>query len=149
MTGVDMMHVPFKTGAQAVTDTVAGHIQLTFAVVPAVLDTVKRGKLRGLGVTSLKRTPLAPELPTVADTLPGYEVIGWYGLVAPARTSGEIVKRLNAEVMKALQGAELRERLVGMGAEVIGSTPQQFAAYLPAQIEFSRQLIRESGARPE
>jgi tripartite-type tricarboxylate transporter receptor subunit TctC len=149
LTQTDMLHVPYKGGSQAVVDTVAGQIHMTFAVVPAVLSTVKQGKLRGLGVTSLKRTPLAPDLPTVAETIPGYEVIGWYGLVAPARTSPEIISRINAEVVKALQTPEFRERLVGMGAEVIGSTPQQFAAYLPQQIEFTRQLIKESGARAD
>jgi|RhiMethySRZTD1v2_1073278.scaffolds.fasta_scaffold305997_2 tripartite-type tricarboxylate transporter receptor subunit TctC len=149
LTGIDMLHVPFKGGSQAVVDTVAGHIHVTFAVVPAVLSTVRQGKLRGLGVTSLKRTPLVPDLPTVAETVPGYDVIGWYGLVAPARTSPDIISRLNAEVLKALQTAEFRERLAGMGADTIGSTPQEFAAYLPAQIEFNRQLIRESGAKPD
>jgi tripartite-type tricarboxylate transporter receptor subunit TctC len=149
LTGTDMLHVPFKGGSQAVVDTIAGHIHVTFAVVPAVLSTVKQGKLRGLGVTSLKRTPLAPDLPTVAETVPGYEVIGWYGLVAPARTPPEIIARLNGEVLKALETPEFRERLAGMGADTIGSTPQAFAAYLPAQIEFNRQLIKESGARPD
>lgn len=149
LTGTDMLHVPYKGGSQAVVDTVAGQIHLTFAVVPAVLPVVKQGKLRGLGVTSLKRTPLAPDLPTVSETVAGYEVIGWYGLVAPARTPSEIIARLNGEIVKALQTPEFRERLVGMGADVIGSTPQQFAAYLPEQIEFNRQLIKESGARPD
>jgi tripartite-type tricarboxylate transporter receptor subunit TctC len=149
LTGTDMLHVPYKGGSQAVVDTVAGQIHMTFAVVPAVLTIVKQGKLRGLGVTSLKRTPLAPDLPTVSESVPGYEVIGWYGLVAPARTPAEIISRLNAEVVKALQTPEFRDRLVGMGAEVIGSTPQQFATYLPQQIEFNRQLIKESGARPD
>jgi tripartite-type tricarboxylate transporter receptor subunit TctC len=149
LTGTDMLHVPYKGGSQAVVDTVAGQIHMTFAVVPAVLTIVKQGKLRGLGVTSLKRTPLAPDLPTVSETVPGYEVIGWYGLVAPARTPAEIISRLNAEVVKALQTPEFRERLGSMGADVIGSTPQQFAAYLPEQIEFNRQLIKESGARPD
>ena len=101
-------------------------------------------------VTSLKPTPLAPELPTLAESVPGYEVIGWYGLVAPARTPGEIVAKLNVEVLKALQTTEIRERLVSMGADVASvSSPQEFASYLAAQIEQARQLIRESGARPE
>jgi tripartite-type tricarboxylate transporter receptor subunit TctC len=124
--------------------------QLTFAEVQAVLPTIKQGRLRGLGVTSLKPTPLAPELPTIAESVPGYEVIGWYGLVAPARTPGEIVAKLNVEVLKALQTTEMRDRLVSMGADVASaSSPQEFASYLAAQIEQARQLIRESGARPE
>ncbi len=150
MVGINILDVPFKMITQSITDTAAGHIQITFAVVPTVLPTVRQGRLRGLGVTSLKRTPLAPELPTLAETIPGYEVIGWYGLVAPARTPAEIVSRLNAEIVKALQTADIQERLAGLGADVaIPSSAQDFSAYLAAQIAQSRQLIKESGARPE
>jgi tripartite-type tricarboxylate transporter receptor subunit TctC len=150
MAGINILDVPFKVITQSIVDTTAGHIQLTFAVVQAVLPTIKQGRLRGLGVTSLKRTPLAPELPTLAESVPGYEVIGWYGLVAPARTPGEIVAKLNVEVLKALQTTEIRDRLVSMGADVASaSSPQEFASYISAQIEQARQLIRESGARPE
>lgn len=150
MAGINILDVPFKVITQSIVDTTAGHIQLTFAVVQAVLPTIKQGRLRGLGVTSLKPTPLAPELPTLAESVPGYEVIGWYGLVAPARTPGEIVAKLNAEVLKALQTTEIRDRLASMGADVASaSSPQEFASYISAQIDQARQLIRESGARPE
>lgn len=151
MTGTDMLHVPYKAIAQAITDTVAGQIQLTFGVVPAVLPILKQGRLRGLGVTSLKRTPLAPELPPIAEAgVPGYEVIGWYGLVAPARTPSEIVSKLNGEVLKALQSTEMHDRLGSMGADEANPfAPQEFASYLKAQIEFNRQLIKESGAQPD
>ena len=118
-------------------------------MVTSVLPAVKQGRLRGLGVTSLKRTPLAPQIPTVAETVPGYEVIGWYGLVAPVNTLPEIISRLNAEIGKVLQTADFRDKLSSMGADVYGSTQQEFAAYLAAQIEMNRKLIRESGAQPE
>jgi tripartite-type tricarboxylate transporter receptor subunit TctC len=150
MAGIDIVDVPYKGIAQAVTDTTAGQIQLTFGVVPTVLPVVRQGRLRGLAVTSLKRTPLAPELPTIAESVPGYEVIGWYGLVAPARTPGEIIARLNAEVLKALHTTEMRDRLASLGADIPNaSTAQEFASFLVAQIQQSRQLIRESGARPD
>ena len=150
MAGADIADIPFKTIAQSFTDTAAGQIHFTFSVVPAVLPMVKSGRLRGLAVTSLKRTPLAPELPPIADTLPGYEVIGWYGLVAPARTSPEIVMRLNSEIVRAMRSADVQERMVTLGAELSPpASAQEFGAYLVAQIEQSRQLIRESGARPD
>jgi len=150
MTGVSIIDIPFKTIVQSYTDTAAGQIHFTFAVVPAVLPAVRGGRLRGLAVTSLKRTPLAPELPTIADTIPGYEVIGWYGLVAPARTPPEIVVRLNAEIGKAMRSAEVQERLDSLGADLAApATPQEFGSYLATQIEQSRQLIKASGAVPD
>ncbi len=150
LAGINIIDIPFKTIVQAYTDTAGGQIHFTFAVVPAVLPTVRTGRLRGLAVTSLTRTPLAPELPTLADTLPGYEVIGWYGLVAPARTPVEIIARLNTEIVKAMRTPEVLERLVSLGAELSPpANAQEFAAYLAAQIEQSRQLIKESGAKPD
>ena len=151
MTGADILHVPYKTIAQSITDTVAGQIHLTFGVVPAVLSFVRQGRLRALGVSSPKRTPLVAELPTIAEAgVPGYEVIGWYGLVAPARTPGDIIAKLNSEVLKAVQSTEMHDRLTNMGADAANaSTPHAFASYLKAQIEFNRQLIRESGAQPD
>lgn len=149
MAQIDIVNVPYKAGAQAVSDTTAGQLQMTFAVVTSVLPAVKQGRLRGLGVTSLKRTPLAPQIPTVAETVPGYEVIGWYGLVAPVNTPPEIISRLNGEIGKVLQTADFRDKLSSMGADVYGSTQQEFATYLAAQIEMNRKLIRESGAQPE
>ena len=150
MTGVGITDIPFKTILQAYTDTAAGQIHFTFTVVPAVLPAVRSGRLRGLAVTSLKRTPLAPELPTIADSIPGYEVIGWYGLVAPARTPPEIVVKLNAEIGRAMRSAEMQERLVSLGAELAApASAQEFGSYLAAQIEQSRQLIKASGALPD
>ena len=150
MTGVGITDIPFKTIVQAYTDTAAGQIHFTFTVVPAVLPAVRSGRLRGLAVTSLKRTPLAPELPTIADSIPGYEVIGWYGLVAPARTPPEIVVKLNAEIGRAMRSAEMQERLVSLGAELAApASAQEFGSYLAAQIEQSRQLIKASGALPD
>lgn len=150
MAGISVDDIPFKTIVQSYTDTAAGQIHFTFAVVPAVLPIVHAGRLRGLGVTSLKRTPLAPELPTIAETIPGYEVIGWYGVVAPARTPAELIARLNSEIIRVMRTPEVLERLASLGAELAPPTSaQEFGAYLAHQIEQSRQLIKESGARPD
>ena len=149
MTGIDLVHVPYKGITPALMDTVGGQVQMVISVIPAVLPTVRAGRVRALGVTSLKRTPLAPDLPTIAETVPGYEFIGWYGLVAPAKTPPAILWTLNAEVVKALKTSELQERLSNLGADPIGSTQQELAAYLPQQLEKMRKAVKESGARPD
>ncbi len=150
MAGIDILAVPFKAIGQAITDTIAGHINVTFGVIPTVLPLLRQGRLRGLGVTSLRPTLLAPDLPPIAQILPGYEVIGWYGLVAPAHTADDIISKLNSQVINALQTSEIQQRLASMGADPARpSTSQEFASYLAAQIEEMRQLIKESGARPE
>jgi tripartite-type tricarboxylate transporter receptor subunit TctC len=122
-TGIDLVHVPYKGVTPALTDLLAGQVQLVFSVVPAALPLIQTGKVRALAVTSAKRTALAPELPTIAESVPGFEVIGWYGLLAPTGTPAEIVKRLNDAVIAALKNAELRERFGALGADPLGSTP--------------------------
>ena len=149
MTGIDLAHVPYKGTTPALTDTMAGQVQLTILVAPLVLPAIKAGKVRALGVTSLKRTALAPDLPTISESVPNYEWIGWYGLVAPAGTPGEIIAKLNAEQIKALKTAEFKERLAGLGAEPLGTTPQEYASHLRTQLEKMRVAIKLSGARPD
>ncbi len=147
MTGIDLFHVPYKSVVPALTDTMAGQVQLTIQVVPSVLPMVKAGKLRVLGVTSLRRTSLAPDWPTISESVAGYEVMGWYGLVAPARTSGDIISRLNAELLKELKTSQFRERLAGIGAEPIGTTPQEFATHIRAEMEKFRKAAKAAGVR--
>jgi tripartite-type tricarboxylate transporter receptor subunit TctC len=149
MTGIDLVHVPYKGITPALMDTVGGQVQMVISVIPAVLPTVRAGRVRALGVTSAKRTPLAPDLPTIAETVPGYEFIGWYSLVAPAKTPPAILSKLNAEVVKALKTSELQERLSNLGADPIGSTQKELAAYLPEQLEKMRKAVKDSGARPD
>ncbi len=149
MTGIDLVHVPYKGITPALMDTVGGQVQMVISVIPAVLPTVRAGRVRALGVTSLKRTPLAPDLPTIAESVPGYEFIGWYSLVAPAKTPPAILSNLNAEVVKALKTSELQERLSNLGADPIGSTQRELAAYLPEQLEKMRKAVKDSGARPD
>jgi tripartite-type tricarboxylate transporter receptor subunit TctC len=149
MTGIAMLHVPYKAVAPAVTDTIAGQVELTMQVVPSVMPMVKAQKLRALGVTSLKRTALAPDWPTISEYVSGYEVMGWYGLVAPARTPPEIISKLNAALTGMLKTSEFRERLSSVGAEPLGTSPQAFSAHVSAEIEKMRKAIRMAGVRPD
>ena len=139
--------MPYKGTTPALTDTMAGQIQLTVLVAPLVLPAVKAGKVRALGVTSSKRTALAPEIPTVAETVPGYEWSGWYGLVAPAKTPAAIIAQLNAQQNQAIKGAEFKERLAGVGAEPIGSTPQEYGAHIKAQLAKMKLAIKLAGVK--
>ena len=149
MTGTDIVHVPYKGITPALMDTVGGQVHMVFSVIPATIATVKSGRVRVLGVSSAKRTPLMPDVPTIAETVPGYEFIGWYSLVAPAKTPQPVIAKLNAEIVKALKTAELQERLSNLGADPIGSTQRDLAAYLPVQLEKMRKAVKESGARPD
>ena len=147
--GLDIVHVPYKGVTPALTDLLGGQVQLVFSVVPAALPLIQTGKLRALGVTSAKRTALAPELPTIAETLPGFEVVGWYGLLAPRGTTAEIVTRLNGAVITALRNSDLRERFVALGADPLGTTPQEFAVFIRDEIRKWGKAVKDSGARVE
>ncbi len=149
MTGTKMMHVPYKGVTPALVDTLGGQVQLTFAVIPAVLPMVKSGKVRALGVTSAKRTALVAELPAIAEFVPGYEFIGWYSLLAPAKTAEPILDRLNREVVGALRTSELQERFAGLGAEPIGSTRAELASFIAEQLEKMRAAVQSSGAHAD
>lgn len=147
MTGINLVHVPYKSVVYALIDVTGGQIQLAFSVIPAALPMIKQGKLRALGVTSLKRTPLIPELETIAETVPGYEMIGWLGLVAPTKTPDRIIARLNAEINKALKSTEIQDKLQALGLEPIGTTPREFAAFMLAQKEKMRKTVEAAGLR--
>ncbi len=149
MTGINLLHVPYKGTTPALTDTMAGQIQMTVLVAPLVLPAVKAGKVRALGVTAGHRSALAPDIPTVAESVPGYEWSGWYGLVAPARTSPSIIARLNAGQNEAIKSAEFKERLAGVGAEPIGSTPAEYGAHIKAQLDKMKLAIRLAGVHAE
>ena len=149
MTGTAIDHVPYKGLAPALTDTISGQLQMTISVVPMIMPHIKAGRVRAIGVTSLARTPLAPELPTVAESIPGYEVTGWYGLLAPAKTPAPLITRLNTEFVKAMKSAEILEKMSGLGAEAKSSTPEQFAAHIRAETEKMRAAVKASGAKVE
>jgi tripartite-type tricarboxylate transporter receptor subunit TctC len=150
MTGTDMVHVPYKGLSPALTDLLSGRVQLMFSSVVAILPHIRAGKLRGLAVTGAKRMPSMPDLPTIAESgLPGYEASSWYGVLAPAGTPREIVVKLNAEFVKALAQPEVRTSLLADGAEPIGGTPEQFAAYIISEKERMGKLIRDAKIRLE
>jgi tripartite-type tricarboxylate transporter receptor subunit TctC len=149
MTGTDMLHVPYKSVSPALTDTISGQIQMTISVVPMVMPTVKSGKVRALGVTSQQRTPLAPDLPAIAEFVPGFEAIGWYGLVAPAKTPPDIVAKLNTELVKLMGSADFRERLSTMGAVPYGTSSQEFGTHIRSEIDKMRRIIKTAGVKPD
>jgi len=150
MTGVDMVHVPYKGAQPALTDVIAGQCQLMFATSASVLPYVKAGRLRALAVTTAQRSRSLPELPTVAEAgVPGFESITWHGVVVPSATPAPIVERLNRDINAALRDAELRARLEGLGAEIAGGTPQEFAAYIAREIPKWTKVVRDSGAKAE
>jgi tripartite-type tricarboxylate transporter receptor subunit TctC len=147
MTGTQVQHVPYKGVTPAMTDTVAGQVHMLISVIPAVLPTVRSGRLRALGVTSAQRSPLVPEIPAIAETVPGYEYIGWYSMFAPARTPAAIVNKLHDELVKIVRSQEMRERFGDIGIDPITSTPKELAQYLATQMKKARELITISGAK--
>src|SRR6185503_558262 len=132
-------HVPYKGITPAINDTVAGHIQMAFSVIPACVALVRAGKVKALGVSSAKRSALVPDLPTIAETVPGYEFIGWYSLVAPAKTPAPIISKVNAEVLRALKSPDLAERITALGAEPMGAGPEVLAIFMREQLEKMRK----------
>ena len=149
MSGTSIQHVPYKGVAPALTDTISGQLQMTISVVPMIMPHIKAGKVRALGVTSRTRTPLAPDLPTIAESLPGFEAIGWYGLLAPARTPAHIITQLNTELVKAMKSADIQEKMSGLGVEAKGTSPQEFAAHIRAEVDKMRKAVKASGAKVE
>jgi tripartite-type tricarboxylate transporter receptor subunit TctC len=148
MTGVDLVHVPYKGGGPAVADLLGGQVQLMFATLPTVLEHVRAGRLRALGVTGGQRFAGAPEFATIAEAgLPGFEVSGWSGLFAPARTPRAAIDRLAAESAKILADPRLKERFLAQGAEPAVKMPDEFAAFVDAEMRKWKKLVETSGMR--
>jgi tripartite-type tricarboxylate transporter receptor subunit TctC len=147
MTGTQMMHVPYQSPQQAVTDMIGGRLQLAFDTMPSILPHVKAGRLRGLGVTSIKRSPAIPELPAISQAVPGFEVTSWGGVVVPAGVPQAIVARLNAEINKALASPVLKEKLMGLGYDVVGGTPEQFDVFVKKEAAKWADVVKRSGAK--
>ncbi|HUP94541.1 MAG TPA: tripartite tricarboxylate transporter substrate binding protein [Burkholderiales bacterium] len=147
MTGTQIVHVPYKGSPQGITDLISGQVHLMFDNLTSISPHVKGGRLRGLGVSSLKRSPIFPDIPTIAETVPGYETNAWGGLVVPVGTPRAIVTKLNAEVNKALQSPTLRERYAQIEAEPVGGTPEQFAAFVKKETTKWAEVVKKSGAK--
>ena len=150
MTKTNIVHVPYKGSAPALVDLIGGHVMMIFDNTPNVLPHVRAGKVRALAVTSLNRSPLAPEVPTVNEAgVPGYEINVWFGVVGPAGIPRDVVSRLNAEINKILQMPDVRERFQNGGVEPVGGTPEKFGEHLRSEIAKWGKVVRESGAKVE
>ena len=150
MTGIDMEHIPYKGRATAIPDLLGGRVTMMFDNMPSSLQLVREGKLRALGVTSAKRSPAAPEIPTIAEQgLPGFEAVSWFALFAPANTPKPVVDRLQVEVKKILAMPDIGAKLAEAGLDVVGSTPDELAAYQRAEIAKWAKVVKDSGAKVE
>jgi tripartite-type tricarboxylate transporter receptor subunit TctC len=145
LTGTEMLHVPYKGVAQAIADTMAGEVQLTYAVVPAAIPQIQSGRLRALGVTGPKRSPSLPDVPSISEVVPGYSMFGWYSLVAPAGTPAAVLAKASAEVVKAVKEPEFGEQLRVLGTDIVGGTRTDLDAFRVAERKRISELVKASG----
>ena len=146
---VSITHVPYKGGSPALTALVSGEVDLTYENSLIITPHIKSGKVKGIAVTSAKRSALLPELPTIAETLPGYSASGWYGLLAPSATPKPVITRLHTEAVKALRNPEVLERLSSQGAEPVGSSPEEFTAFIRSEITKWANLVKAANMRTD
>jgi tripartite-type tricarboxylate transporter receptor subunit TctC len=147
---LNMLHVPYKGSGPGVTDLLAGHVPVMMPNMLSAQPHIKSGRIRALGVTGTKRAPGADDIPTIAEAgVPGYEAVQWYGVLAPAATPRDIITKLHTGVVRALQNPEVRQRLLNDGAEPVGSSPEEFAAYLRSETTKWAQVIKAAGIKPE
>ena len=147
MAKVDMVHVPYKGNVPAITDLIGGQTSLLFATMPTVLPHVKSGRLNAIAVTGAKRSPAAPDLPAIAETLPGYDVTNWVGAFAPAGTPHDVVNKLHAEIVRVMQAPEIQARLLTEGAKFTPLSPEQFGGFVKSEIAKWAKVIQQSGIR--
>lgn len=148
VSGMQLTHVPYKGGGPALAEVIGGQVQALFSLALAATPQIKAGKVRALAITSGKRSRVAPELPTVAELgFAGFEVIGWFGWLAPARLPNEIVTRLNSDIVKVLRSAETQDRLIALGCEPVGDTSREFAAYISAERDKWAAVIKQAGIK--
>lgn len=148
MTKTYMVHLPYRGSPPAVADLIAGNVDIMFDNIPSSINFIKAGRLKALAVTSAKRSPALPDLPTVAEAanLPSYEATSWFGILVPANTPPDLVKLINTEVVRAINSPSVRERYAAMGAEPVGNTPEQFASFIKSEIAKWTRVVKESGA---
>ncbi len=149
MAKVDIVHVPYKGGSQAITDLLGGQVELLFTGAPVTVPHIRSGKLRVLAVTNSKRAAVLPDVPTIGETLPGYELNNWYGIMAPATTPRALIDRIHGDVVRVLALAEIRDKFMALGAEPMPTTPEQFAAVMKADAARSGKIIRAAGIRAD
>ncbi|MGH8662555.1 MAG: Bug family tripartite tricarboxylate transporter substrate binding protein [Burkholderiales bacterium] len=149
MTKTKMLHVPYKGGGQLVIAVLAGEAHLSFSPVSTAINHAKTGKLRLLGVSSPRRLASLPDVPAIAETVPGYQFGGWQGILVPAGTPQEIVRRLHAAILKAINSQEFRDYLAREGSVLVGGTPEEFSAFLRVEVTKLTPIIRASGAKAE
>ena len=150
MAGLKMEHIPYKGTGPAMIDMIAGQVSTMAATILTGMPHIRSGRLRPLGITSVARSPIVPEIPTVAEAgLPGFESVQWYGMLAPARSPKEIVTRLHAEMTRILQQPDIKERFAGDGADPVGNTPEEFARYIQSELIKWAKVAREAGIKQE
>jgi tripartite-type tricarboxylate transporter receptor subunit TctC len=149
LTGTDMLHVPYKGIPQAILDTIAGEVQLTYAVAPAALPALQGNRLRALGVTSPKRSASLPDVPSISEFVPGYDMLGWYSIVAPVGTPPAILAKVSAELVKAVKEPEFDARLRTIGTDVVGGGRAELDAWRKGQRKKITELVKASGAKPD
>jgi len=149
MTKTYMVHLPYRGSPPAITDLMAGNVDIMFDNLPSAINYIKAGRLKALAVTGAKRSPAFPDLPTIAEAakLPGYEATSWFGIVAPANLPPEILKQTSATLMKAINSPSVREKYLAMGAEPVGNTPAQFATFIKNEIAKWTKVVKDSGAK--
>ncbi|HEY9445882.1 MAG TPA: tripartite tricarboxylate transporter substrate binding protein [Burkholderiales bacterium] len=145
LTHTDMLHVPYKGIAQAIADTIANEVQLSYPVLPAALPHIQSGRVRALGVTSRTRSKVLPDVPSISEAVPGYEMLGWYSLVAPTGTPNEVLAKASTEVAKAVKEPEFGEKLKGLGLELVGSTRAELDAFRRDQTKKISEIVKASG----
>ncbi len=149
MANVDIVHVPYKGTSPAITDLVAGQTQFMFNSMPSVLGLVKAGKLKIIATGGLKRSPVIPDVPTVAETLPGFEVVTWYGIAGPLKLPQEIVRKLNTEIVRIIALPDVQKRFMEQGLEPQSSTPDEFLAFMRRETEKWQKVAKRAGVSPE
>ena len=148
MTHTNIVHVPFKGNAQALTELISGRVQIMFSNLLTSMPHVRNGKLRAIAISTAKRSPQAPDLPTVAESgVPGFDVTPWYGALGPAGLPNAITTRLHGEIADIVKSPDMRERFVAQGVDLASSTPEQFAALIKAEVPKWRRIVQESGAK--
>jgi len=149
MTGCDMVHVPYKGAGPALTDLIGGQVHVLFDNLPSSIGHIKGGKLRPLGVTSEQREPSLPQVPTVGETVPGYEATAWFGIGMPKNTPRDVIEKINAEINRALADPKMRERLAELGGKPIAGTPEDFGKVIAAETAKWEKVVISSGAKVE